>query len=357
MIPYLLFYCVAGIPAMFHSIRPNRLAWAMAWVAFVLFIGLRHHVGGDWEGYLLITQRINTQDFLDSLKEEETLFSVLTWVSAKLGLGVYGVNLVGAAIFCSGLFAYCSIQSNRWLALATAVPFLVIVAVMSANRQGMAIGTVLWVMSRWGRLGIKRRALGIGIAALFHASAAFLLVFCVTDLKISKFKKVMLLLLVTAIAFWLLNRSEVIWQRYTSIYTREKSAGVYSPGAIFHLLLNLFPAVLMLAFHKRWSRLLPDWPLLRQLCWMAIALLAMSPFYTVGVSRMSLYLFPISISFVSSLPRVIATSAGRALARMSCVIALGGVLVLWLQFANTAFTYRPYDNVLIMRSADLALPQ
>ena len=357
MIPYLLFFCVAGIPALFHWIRPNKLAWAAAWVVFVLFIGLRHHVGGDWEGYLLITQRINGLDFLDSMKEEEILFSLLTWVSAKLGFGVYGVNLAGAAIFCSGLFAYCSIQSNRWLALATAVPFLVVVAVMSANRQGMAIGTVLWVMSRWGRLGLKRRALGIAIAALFHASAAFLLVFCVTDLKIGKFKKILLLLLVTVIAFWLLNRSEVIWQRYTSIYTQEKAAGVYSPGAIFHLLLNLFPALLMLAFQRRWSQLLPDWLLLRQLCWMAIALLALSPFYTVAVGRMSLYLFPISISFVSSLPRIIATPAGRALARMVSTMVLGGVLVLWLEFANTAFTYRPYGNVLLMHSSDLNLPQ
>jgi hypothetical protein len=357
VIPYLLFFCVAGIPAMFPSVRPSQLGWAAAWVVFVLFIGLRHHVGGDWEGYLLITQRIKDLDFLDAARDEEMLFSMLTWVSAQLGFGVYGVNLVGAAIFCSGLFAYCSIQSNRWLALATAVPFLVIVAVMSANRQGMAIGVVLWVMSRWGRLGIRRRALGIAIAALFHASAAFLLVFCVIDLKISKFKKVLLLLLVTAVAFWLLNRSEIIWQRYTSIYTQEKTAGVYSPGAIFHLLLNLFPAVLMLVFSKRWSRLVPDWPLLRQLCWMAIGLLVISPFYTVAVSRMSLYLFPISISFFSSLPRMIAKPAGRALARLTCVIVLGGVLVMWLAFANTAFTYRPYDNVLTMRWSDLALPQ
>ena len=29
MIAYLLFFCVAGIPALSHSARPNRILWGM----------------------------------------------------------------------------------------------------------------------------------------------------------------------------------------------------------------------------------------------------------------------------------------------------------------------------------------
>ena len=356
MIAYLLFFCVAGIPALSHSARPNRILWGMAWLVFVLFIGLRHHVGGDWVGYLMITERISQLSLLDTLRDQEILFALLTWCSTQLGFGVYGANLLGAVVFCSGLFAFCARLPNRWLALAAATPFLAVVAVMSANRQGMAIGIVLLVLSRWQHLSMIRRSVGIVIAELFHTSAILLLLLAVADLHISRTKKFVLMLVISVAVIWLVSRSEAVWYRYTTIYVQQ-SAGAYSPGAIFHLLLNLAPAIAMLIFSKRWSRVVDNWPLLRQLCWMAVGLLMLAPFFTVAVGRMSLYLFPISISFVAYLPQMVKTAAGRALVRTSCVLLLGAVLCVWLAFANTAFTYFPYKNVLTIQQYELALPR
>jgi hypothetical protein len=357
MIPYLLFFSVAGIPALFHSERANRIGWAIAWLMFVLFIGLRHSVGGDWPGYILITQHIHDANFIEALNDQETLFAALTWASDRLGMGVYGVNFVGAIIFSTGLFAYCASQRNRWLALAAAVPFLVVVAVMSANRQGMALGVVLLVMSRWNSLGLVRRSIGIAIAALFHTSAAFLLVLTVADLRISRGRKVVLMLLSAVASLWLMTRSEAAWTRYTQVYIQDQPAGVFSPGAIFHLLLNLGPAILMLFFRKRWSQMLDNWLLIQQLCLAALGLLLLSPYFSVAVGRFSLYLFPISIAFFSNLPRLFGDPAARALVRTVSVVFLGGVLALWLGFGNTAFTYLPYRNVLFMHPSELTLPQ
>jgi hypothetical protein len=356
MFPYLLFFAVAGVPALFYSARTNRIGWAVAWLMFVLFIGLRHRVGGDWPGYILITQHIHDATFLEALNDQETLFSALTWFSDRLGMGVYGVNFVGAMIFTTGLFAYCAAQPNRWLALAAAVPFLVVVAVMSANRQGMALGVVLFVMSRWNSAGLLRRSIGISIAALFHTSAAFLLVLTVADLRISRGRKILLMLLSAAASLWLMTRSEAAWTRYTQIYIQDQPTNVFSPGAIFHLLLNLGPAVLMLAFRKRWSRMIDDWPLIQQLCLASLGLLVLAPYFSVAVGRFSLYLFPISIAFFSNLPRLFADPAARALVRTAAVVFLGGVLALWMAFGNTAFTYQPYRNVLFMHPSELTLP-
>ena len=356
MFPYLLFFALAAIPALFYATRTHLVGWAIVWVLFVLFIGLRHEVGGDWIGYLIITQRINEASLAEAFKDQEILFSTLTWISARMGAGVYGVNLIGAMIFCTGLFAYCRAQRNSWLALATAVPFLVIVAVMSANRQGMAIGVVLMVMSRWSSLGVMRRSIGIAIAALFHTSAAFLLLLSVADLKISRWKKAVLMVIASAACLWLISQSEAAFLRYTQVYIRDQPEGVYSPGAIFHLLLNLGPAILMLAFRNRWRKVVDNWPLIQQLCMIAIGLMFLVPFFSVAVGRMSLYLFPISIAFVSNLPQMFATPAARALVRTVLVIALGTVLALWLGFANTAFTFLPYRNVLTVHPSELILP-
>jgi hypothetical protein len=272
-----------------------------------------------------------------------------------LGLGVYGVNVVGAMIFCTGLFAYCTRQPNRWLALAAATPFLVVVAVMSANRQGIAIGIVLFVMSRWSRLNLLKRSVGFVLAGMFHSSAVLLLWMSVIDLRIGKVRKLFLLALVTIIGAWLLVRSENSFYRYTTVYVQQP-AGVYAPGAMFHLFLNSAPALLMLTVFRRRFRNLSDWPMLRQLCIMAIGLLILAPFFSVAAGRMSLYLFPISITFISIFPGMFRGMGMRAITRTICVSGLCCVLALWLLFANTAFTYRPYKSVLTIPSSELSLP-
>lgn len=356
MIAYLLFFCVAGLPALFHTRHRHAVLWAMAWLVYVLFIGFRHEVGGDWEGYLQITERISHLSLWDAMRDQEPLYSLVTWVSTSLGMGVYGANLFGAVLFCTGLFAYCARLPNRWLALAAATPFLVIVAVMSANRQGMAIGVLLFVMSHWKEWGVSKRTLGILLAGCFHSSALLILVLTILDLKIHRIAKVIGAILMVAIALWLVSRSEAVWYRYTTIY-RAQSYGAYSPGAIFHLLLNLVPAVLMLLMHKTWRRLPIDWGLLRPLCWMAVGLLFLAPFFTVAVGRMSLYLFPVSISFIATFPSLVQRAEGRALVRLLSVTGLSFVLAIWLAFANTAFTYRPYQNAMFLPAWDLALPK
>jgi hypothetical protein len=357
MWPYFLFLAVAGIPALYYTARNNSGGgWVIAWILFVLFIGLRHRVGGDWGGYLLITDYIHNASFYDAMRRNEYLFSFVTYLSTRVGAGVYGANFVGAIIFTTGLFAYCRTQANPWLALAAATPFLVIVAVMSANRQGIAIGVSLFVMSRWQRTGFFARSAGIAVAALFHTSAAFLILLTFSDLKISKIRKILMMVIAGVLTLWLVSRSEVVWTRYTQTYIGDQPEGVYSPGAIFHLLLNLVPALIMLTFRRVWSRLLPNWELIQRLCFITIVLFALVPFFTVAVGRISLYLFPISISFISSLPLLVRDAAGRTFLRALLLVILGVVLWLWLSFANTAFTYLPYQNVLFLDPGQLELP-
>jgi len=356
MIAYLVLFAIAGLPALFYWKKPKRLVWAMAWVLFVLFIGLRHEVGGDWVGYLLITERISQGSLLDATKDQEFLYSLLTWCSTKVGTGVYGANLVGAMIFCTGLFAFCARLPHRWLALAAATPFLVVVAVMSANRQGMAIGIILFLMAGWRNTSLIKRSAGILVAGLFHTSALILLVLAVADLRISRTRKALLVLVTTSACLFLMSQSDDSWHRYTTIYV-DQSDGAYSAGAIFHLILNLAPAFVMLGSQQRWAAVTEEWPLLRQLCWMAIALLVLSPFFTVAVGRMSLYLFPISIVFFAYLPVFFRKGVGRALVRVGSVGAQAGVLATWLLFANTAHTYRPYQNALFVEISELELPR
>jgi hypothetical protein len=355
MTPYLLFFCISAIPSLFYLKAKNPIAWVLAGLAYVIFLGLRHEVGGDWGNYLAITDQISRSSLLESMRSLEPLFGLVTWISAGLGMGVYGANVFNAALFTVGLFCFCNRFPNRWLALASATPFLVIVTAMSANRQAVAIGIILLLVTYWSQLGIARRALIIALAGMFHTSAIFLMILVVNDLKIRRIQKIVLMVLFAVFAVWLASRSEMAWERYTTIYVHQ-THGAYAPGAMLHVLLNAVPAMIFLLFRRSWSGKLHNWELMRGLSLLSVALLAISSFMTVAAGRMSLYLFPISIAFFGYLPQYFTAGASRALVRMVAVVALGAVLVVWMTNANTAFTFIPYRNALFLDSSELALP-
>ena len=64
---------------------------------------------------------------------------MLNWLSIQMDWGILGVNLIGGAIFAFGLVAFCRRQPRPWLALAVAIPYLVIVVAMGYSRQGIAL--------------------------------------------------------------------------------------------------------------------------------------------------------------------------------------------------------------------------
>jgi hypothetical protein len=355
LLPYIFFFLVAGIPALLFGKRWNKFAWPAAWLVFVIFVGLRHRIGGDWGSYIRINRNISEMSFMEAIGHNDSLFSVLSWVSSGLGLGVYGTNFVGAIIFCTGLFSYCARLPNRWLALCAATPFLVVASVMSASRQGIAVGVFFLVLAYWKELSMRGRVFGIIVAGFFHTSAFVTLTLAIVDLRIGVIRKSMLAILAGAGTFWLMSISETGLDQYTRIYVTEQETE--ASGAVLHLSLNLLPALAMLITRKWWAKRLSSWPLLRVLCLLAIALAVLVPFYTQAVSRMSLYLFPISITFFGCLPLMLKSSASRAFVRFGSVTLLLVVLTVWVGFSNQSFAYLPYRNVLTTSFNDLDLPQ
>jgi len=353
LIPYLSLYLAAGLPGLLGGKSWKRVGWPIVWMIFVLFIGLRHQIGGDWGTYVAKAERLSELSFVDAILVQDPLFSALSWISSAVGLGVYGANLVGAAVFCTGLFSFCARQSNRWLALCAATPFLVVASVMSASRQGIAIGVFLLVVSYWKELSLRRRVIGIVIAGLFHSSAFVFLILTIVDLRIGVIRKALLATLAVAGTLWLMSISETGLTRYTELYVLNQTAN--SPGALFHLMLNLVPALAMLMTRKWWANALPNWPLLQILCYMAVAMVFLVPFYSQAVGRMSLYLFPVSITFFACLPLMTKNSAGRTLVRLGSVISLMIVLAVWVGFSNQSYAYRPYQNVITTNSDELDL--
>jgi hypothetical protein len=92
-----------------------------------------------------------------------------------MGWGVYGTNLAYGAIFSLGLIAFCRAQPRPLLALAVAVPYLVVVVAMGYSRQGVAIGLAFFALLALAERNTVKFVIFVAIAALFHKTAVVLI--------------------------------------------------------------------------------------------------------------------------------------------------------------------------------------
>ena len=353
MWPYLL---VTGVIVMtsilFPRQTPNRVAWAAASVTLVLFIGLRHKVGMDWNNYLLMSKYMGEGSLIRALGRAEPGYALLLWSSTKAGLGVYGANLVGSVIFTAGLFRCARATNAPWLALAVAMPMLVIVVAMSANRQTIAIGVLLWLVATWYQTPISRRVLITLLAASFHYSAAFFLLFVVLDVKMRPAFKLALGAALGAALIALMQYSGAI-DTYDQLYLSGQSA-VISPGATQHVLLNGLPALAVFMRRRLRERVLPG-KLLVWMAWMAAALIPLAFIFSTAAGRLTLYLFPVSMFVLSGMTRLLGEANARAALRLLLGFTMLGVLAVWLIFANSSPAHIPYENMLLFDRSKLAL--
>ena len=324
---YLVMAAIALMAVLFPRKRPNAVAWAVAFVVLVVFVGLRHKVGMDWNNYLVITDRIHDGGAMQALDFAEPGFALLTWLSTRAGWGIYGVNLASAIVFCLGLFRLCLRTETPWLGLAMATPFLVMVVAMSATRQAIAIGILFWLVAQWKEYPLHWRVGLILLATSFHYSACFFLCFSPLDLDARPAVKVGIAVVLGLAALWVLESTGSA-EYYVASYVSEKSELTYSPGAVQHVLLNAAPALLLVptAF-----------------------------FFSTAAGRVSFYLFPVSIYAVAAVPTLFAHPRVRAIVRMALACGTVFLLWFWLTYANSALAYIPYGNALFLESGQLHL--
>jgi hypothetical protein len=344
MLAYIFFTALFAVIAMlFPQRRPNRVAWVFAYLVIVVFVGLRHKVGMDWNNYLLIAEKVNRGDLWESFAYAEPAYAALMWFSVKGGMGVYGANLAGTAIFCYGLFRYARTTPLPWLALTVALPILVIVVAMSANRQAVAIGVLLWLVADWHKSSVMRRVSLILLAAMFHSSAVFFLAFVAWDVKIKPVYKLVLGIFLAFSMLWFLQ-SFGIADRYENSYVTGSEKN-YSSGAQLHVLLNGLPAMLMLLAPRLRARLFPS-PLSLQMAWFALLLIPAAFVFSAASGRMTLYLFPVSMYVFSRLPGVLVTVPERLISRTMLAGSFVVMTWFWMAFGNSSLAHIPYSNLL-----------
>lgn len=338
-----LFYCLRSA----NCPRAGWQSWLIG-IVLTLFIGLRHEVGGDWFNYLPYLTRAEGLGLEEVIAWGDPGYNALNWLFASYSWGIYGVNLVSAAIFSAGLVWFCRAQPRPWLALCLAIPYLVIVVAMGYSRQGVAIGLMMPGLLALERGCLRSFLLSIAAAATFHSTALVMLAFMVPAVPgrslAMRALRLLLLLIVGAalVQTFLAARVEGLIGGYIE-------SEYQSEGAAIRVAMNLLPAALLLLRPRSFALTTQQRRLWRAMAFTAVACaiaLVLLPSNSTAVDRIALYVIPLQLVVGARLPgaRLFECTPGQLqLATLGFCVAVEFV---WLNFATHARGWLPYSNVL-----------
>jgi hypothetical protein len=384
----------AGIVAReFVSPAIRNGAWILYGLLLILFVGLRHEVGGDWSTYLDYVHRAAQMSFLEGLEVDDVGYAAVNWLGAHTPGGIYFVNFVCAVIAVTGLMIFCARQRDPGLALLVAIPYLVVVVFLGYSRQSAAIGFGLLALlavidgKQW------RFLLWVTLATLFHKSALVFFLFApaLYSPRISRRDLLKLALMAAyalALAYVLLvPRLGWFWNSYVTISlgTVEGPAlissptspvplapsssvpppasapqavlpapelvvvddsMVYSRGAQLRLGIGMLAAALigvLVARKLLTGRAAWAWTI-GSACVVGLFVLAL--FKSTLADRFGLYFIPLQSVAFSMVPLLFVPGLRRA-AEIAIVLGTGALLGGWLFMADNAPSWLPYGNLLL----------
>lgn len=343
---YWCMFAAAALAAVFplrSTVDLQRLLLLLLGSFYVLLIGFRYQVGGDWANYLILFEQILDGSLFGGTSGDVG-YVFLNLMMSKIGADIYGVNLICGAVFVSGVFALARKQPLPWLAIAVVVPYLMVVVAMGYTRQSAALGLVFWGFATLRDGKVFRYVLLIVFGALFHKSAILMLPFgFLASGKQTRLRSILLLggaSLLLGVVF-LQSYYEALWDTYVN---KE----MISSGGPIRVAMNVAAAIAMFVFWKRWKVRFTDY---RLWFWVAILSLVCLPLVVVAstaVDRMALYLAPLQVIVYSRIPTLIQSTMLRAVAVVTILAGYAAVLWVWLTHGAYAVYWIPYQNVLFL---------
>jgi len=280
MWPYWFFYLIPVLFALIGARRsPSALAGLYsvrlngAWAFFIIYltciIGYRVEVGGDWASYLGYFYRVQDISFYDLLRMSDPGYQFVNWVANNVGWGIWGVNLISALVFSTGLVVFCRSLPRPWLAVAVAVPYLITIVGMGYTRQSIALGFAMLGLVSLGRKNTLWFVVWVLLGATCHKSAILLLPIAALATTRNKYWTAIWVGIVSIAAYFLLLEEAV-----ELLYAGYIESEYQSQGAFVRLAMNAVPALMLLLWGKRFSFSEGEAPLWRWFALISLALFA-----------------------------------------------------------------------------------
>lgn len=330
--------CVALLPMRSHAMADD-LTWKVTTSFFILAVGLRFEVGGDWVPYLLRFQEAVGASVTDAVElRNDPGYGLINWIMAQSGWGVWTINMFCAVLSVGGIMALAKRQPLPWVAVGVSVPYMLVVVAMGYMRQAAALGLICWALIAITDHKPLKFLLLTAVAATIHKSAVVampLYLLALPKLKIRHWFLLVGMLALIAAAL-IMETLEAQWYSYVE---QQKD----SEGALLRVAMNLPPALLILMFKKRLGLNDRD---SRHWWWMALIAIPcvfLVTYASTAVDRMALYLLPIQMIACTRLQRFFTRGVARMAMPVLVLIIYGTVQFVWLNYAKHAEDWIPYE--------------
>jgi len=311
---------------------------------FILFIGLRYRVGGDWGAYLSHYQDITFDNILLQLFMWDPAYVLVEYISKFLGFDIWGVNSICAIIFLWGfLYFIKSFNLKLSYSFLIAYPYLIMVVVNGYTRQGVAIGLVMAFFALLYQEKLIKSLWILLLATLFHKTAIISGIILVFYKRRFDLKNMIIVLLfaIMSIGIYIIFYSR--FEIFMRVYFEQQ---MQSSGGIIRILVNVLATILLFVFAKRWKFIYNDYDLWKIAGYFSFAMLFVAIYFkaTTVADRLLLYFYPLQIVVFQRVLFLIKDKSLKYFYFYNLILLYGGILIVWLLFATHRFSWIPYDN-------------
>lgn len=329
----------------------KKFFYFLIFVFFVVFVGLRYQVGGDWASYLIHYENLDFENILLSFFEWDPGYVLFEYISKYLGLGIAGVNILCAITFFTCFFYFIKVFKIKLShALLIAFPYLILVVVNGYTRQGVALGFGMLFVAFLYQRKLFKSFLALIFAVLFHKTAILLIILYIRE-TISNTKNNLAKLATIVISLLLGILVSISFQSECwSMIKNYIEYQMQSSGAIIRILVNIIPLVLLVVFSKRYKSIYNDYRLWILFGYITLSMLFLGIFFkiTTVADRLCLYFYPLQIVIF---PRVLQLIKNREVKYMyffALICLYSSILLIWLLFAAHRGSWIPYRNFLFL---------
>ncbi len=314
---------------------------------FVVLIGFRFEVGGDWFTYIALFENYKLPDQQTAIGAVRVLtsnflYDKLVETAFRFNLGMTFVNFSCGFFLVSGVIIFCYQQRNSFLALSISVPYLLIVVGMGYTRQSAAIGFVLLAITALEKNRALRFLVLIFLGALFHKSCLLVAPFAIYGLA-EKNRGGLLISIVVAFAA-LIGLSIDSLLSVTGNYLNESVRGSQdSRGALVRIVLCIVPASIILLWPNVILRESPArkfWVTYSFVPFLALPL----AFYASNLAdRLILYSIPLQIYVFSKIDLLFKDFINKNIFIMMVLFLYFSTHYVWLNFSYHSKHWVPYE--------------
>lgn len=326
----------------YFSINLDPL-WIIVGITLVFFIGFRYEIGGDWDSYLFNFNTVKDYSLQQILQHRDPGYYFLNWISHKLNWGIIGVNFLCAMFFVASTVFFCRHLPRPFLAMSSAIPYLITVVSIGYTRQGVALGFTMMALVMLQRKSYLFFYLFGALATTFHMTS--LIVFPIAMLAYSRNRIISFILLSATgllISFFFLSEFA------NSLIENYLNEGMQSSGALLRLFMIGIPSLLFILTKSRLNiseqhKIL--WNMYSIISLLLLAVYFFSPSST-AVDRIALYFLPIILVTFSYMPDLFILKRKKLDTLIIILIITFNFLIyfVWLNFAVHSKYWVPYKN-------------